>query len=183
MLAEICRQSRIRVIKLVRWSLTIAAPVLEKDPTLKLVQLFRDPRGVIASRLVKTDWYPLKVKNANYSRILKNAEVLCKRMADDFEAGSKLRRRYPDRVKFIKYEDLNGHDAEALEVKDELRTFLNLGKSPNAPDSKSSSNSDWVRVLEWQVIKIVDSACANVYKNLDYRKIDYRTWLNKKQIV
>ena len=178
MVTEACRKSRVRVIKLVRLSLTIAAPLLEKDQALKLVHLFRDPRGTIASRLVKTKWYPLFIANNDYSKLLKNAEVLCKRMIKDFDAGSILRRRFPNRVKLIKYEDLNGNDVGALKVKDELRTFLNLNTESYSQRSKSNSTSDWIRTLDWKVIEIVDSVCGSVYQKLGYSKIDHQTWLD-----
>ena len=178
MVTQACQKSRVRVIKLVRLSLTIAAPLLEKDPTLKLVHLFRDPRGTIASRLVKTTWYPLFIANGDYSRLLKNAAVLCERMLTDYEAGLKLRRRFPKRVKLIKYEDLNGNDADSLKVKDDLRTFLNLGKDSYIQKSKTNSTGDWVRALDWKMLEIVDAVCVNVYQKLGYSKIDYQTWLD-----
>ena len=176
-----CRQSRIRVIKLVRLGLDIAAPLLEKDGTLKLVHLFRDPRGTIASRLVKTRWYPLFIANDDYSRVMKNAEILCKRMLKDFEAGSELIGRFPNRVKLIRYEDLNGNDDDVtFKVKDELRKFLDLIANSYTQKSKSKSSNDWIRLLNWKVIEIVDSVCYPVYQKLGYIRLDYQTWLNNR---
>ena len=78
----------------------------------------------------------------------------------------------------IKYEDLNGNDADSLKVKDDLRTFLNLGKDSYIQKSKTNSTGDWVRALDWKMLEIVDAVCVNVYQKLGYSKIDYQTWLD-----
>ena len=76
---------------------------------------------------------------------------------------------------------MNGDDAEADQKKDELGTFLNLGKSSYALKSKRSSISDWIRVLDWKIIEIVDSVCDSVYEHFGYSKIEYQTWLNNNK--
>ena len=101
-----CEKSSVRIIKLVRLCLDTAKPLLQRDPSLKLVQLLRDPRGIVYSRLVKTRWYSLFVKNGNYTPVLRHVKLLCKRMLIYYEAGIELVNMFPGKVKLIRYEDL-----------------------------------------------------------------------------
>lgn len=180
LVTQSCQKSRFRVIKLVRFTLDMVGPLLQRDPHLKVVHLFQDPRGTICSRLVKTWWYPLRVQDEDFTTVKRNAEILCNRMLIDYEAGVELIKLFPNRVKLLRYEDLN--DKGEFIVKTEIMPILGLSSFESLPQmSKQSSANDWMKHLNWKVIDIVDSVCSEVYKKLGYNHVNYQTWLNTNQ--
>ena len=173
LIGRTCPESTIRLIKLVRLGLNAVAPLLQRDPALKVVHLFRDPRGIICSRLLKTDWYPLHIQNGNYTPVHQHAAVLCSRMARDYEAGQRLGYLFPNRFKLLRYEDLiyNG----GIETRRQLFQFLGLQSNEYLQGSKVINPSDWTEKLDRTAIRIIDEACASVYQKLGYLRLDIDT--------
>ena len=176
-LVKPCTKSKIRVTKVLRLSLDTTKPLLITDPSLKVVQLFRDPRSIICSRLVKTGWYPLKVVNGSHEKVTENARSLCNKMLNDYKAGVQLIKEFPTRVRFIRYEDfVSNHSIKAAE---DLHKFVNFEGKPRSRKSTDTS-FDWRRLLSKRVIDIVDSECAAVYDVLGYSRLTTAQIRDKK---
>jgi len=110
----------IRVIKTVRLRVQETEKLL-LDPqlgkTLKIVVLVRDPRGVMNSRS-SMDWCKL--------RTCSDPLTVCKDLQSDVLAAFELKKKYPDHIHLIRYEDLS---MDPFETVDNLLQFLDL--SPN----------------------------------------------------
>ena len=162
-----CTGSRIRLTKVIRMSLAATRPLLETDKYLKIVQLVRDPRGIICSRLLKTGWYPLKLTPGNYTSIISNARALCKRMTGDYAAGKQLMTTFPNRVKFIRYDDLIYKFHQT--VWDNITSFLGVQSSAIGRVFINTDHSfDWRQLLNKDVLDIINKECSLVYKALGY---------------
>ena len=165
-----CMKSPVRVIKSVRLSLDIVRPFLQRDSALKLIHLFRDPRGIIYSRLVKTRWYPLNITKGNFTPIERHVRILCNRMLEDVKAGRRLMDQFPDRVELLRYEDLLSNTMN--QYIHQLKKFLDMSFNEKRVKTNVRSLNEWVAKLDKKVVEIVDSHCSRVNDNLGYIKFD-----------
>ena len=103
--AKRCVNAKHIVTKVTRLDICHTKVLLLKYPSLKVVQLMRDPRGIVNSRLSRTRWYPVSEKSNDTKRI-ENIQVLCSKMRSDIEGARELAREFPNRVRIIQYEDI-----------------------------------------------------------------------------
>lgn len=167
-LMKTCLARRIRVIKVIRMSLAATRPLLQRDTTLKVLQLFRDPRAVVCSRLIKTGWYKLRLESGNFTSIIENARTLCHRMTEDYIAGKQLMELFPKRVKFIRYDDLNFQFRQNLW--DDVTEFLGIPEYKLGPIFRNLA-FEWRGMLNYTLVELVDKECEFVYKVLGYNPL------------
>lgn len=150
---------------------------LVSRPNLKVIHLFRDPRAIINSR-IQTAWYP----SGTDKIVLDNTRALCNKMMIDYKKGLGLLKRFPDRFRFLYYEDLN--DEPMQQVK---RLYEYLGMSldpatyskvktlpvfvPNDQKLERERNTAywWRKSLSWKYVQQIDDICKEVYNTLGYR--------------
>ncbi|KAL4221695.1 Carbohydrate (keratan sulfate Gal-6) sulfotransferase 1 [Mactra antiquata] len=176
---RMCKNATHRVSKVLRLGTGLLGPMLEERKNLKAFHLFRDPRAIINSR-INTKWYPSGSKDA----ILSNAQGLCDRMLSDFREGQKLLQKYPDRFKFLFYEDMVDEPFEKVKAiyrfvgmdLDE-KLYPTVKELPVFTADKDQSEREknsafwWRKSLEWDVVKGMDTLCKDVYKELGYKSI------------
>ena len=160
-------------------------PLLQKNPNLKIVQLFRDPRAIINSRLYSKG-YPAR-------DFTKNSKALCRKMNWDIREGKDLLRKYPDRVKLIMYEDVK---SDVLKKSEQLSNFIGMefqtsevshlnvvktnnavaGRHIKAPGSRTKDNAFWWRLsIPDNTLKIVQRECRTVLQELGLRLFNSST--------
>ena len=147
----LCRRSPHVVTKVLRLTVGGLEPLLRTFPNLKIIQLFRDPRAIMNSRI--NSRYPQKdFRNTTIA--------LCRKMIWDLQEGKKLLKKYPDRFKFIFYEDMTtdpvgktellsnyiGMDFNKTEV--ELLNTIKVNKpfkdkQSEIPDARVDDNAYW----------------------------------------
>lgn len=175
-----CRNARHKVTKVLRLSAGNLEYFLESRINLKAVHLFRDPRAIINSRIT-TAWYP----SGSPGVILDNAKALCSKMVLDYREGLTLMEKYPDRFKFLFYEDLN--DDPFGKVKS-LYRYLGMSLDPsrytkvkslpvfttNNRKSEREKNTAfwWRKSLSWELVKQIDHICGDVYNLLGYKRFE-----------
>ena len=59
----VCKTKRNIVTKVVEMTLENARPLLRIIPELQIIHLLRDPRAVLNSRVVTTNWYKSRLKS------------------------------------------------------------------------------------------------------------------------
>ena len=177
---KLCLENQSRVIKVIRFRLDAAQSLLQQDRSLRILHLFRDPRAIIFSRLHKTNWHPLKLLDGNYTPIIENAHSLCQKMLDDCKSGRKLMEEFPNRVIFIRYEDLNCNPSLIKEIK----AAVGFKRRPGGVtithmwvDHKSLRGKEpwlfWRRILSQLELEKVDAEYSEHYKVLGYIKLSH----------
>ncbi|XP_013418647.1 carbohydrate sulfotransferase 3 [Lingula anatina] len=95
---NVCDNSTLKVMKLVRLSMNAVEPILTQLPNVKVIHLLRDPRASLLSK-----------KKAALFKCNLDCEVdqRCnKQLLPDITHGKVLEAKYPGRIMQIKYEDL-----------------------------------------------------------------------------
>ena len=182
---QLCKQASHKVTKVLRMSADNLDKILVRNPTVKVIQLFRDPRAVINSRLT-TDWYYLKENKSDidYDAIRANADGLCRRMTYDLETGMNLQDKFPSRFAFLLFEDIYSDDQRSssdlyryfgMEIPKKDDKFLNnsdIGKYEHTVVKKSNDFSSWWRTeMSFGASQAVEDACSEVFSVFPYMKL------------
>ena len=97
-------------------------------------------------------------------------------MLRDIHAGEKLLRKYPDRIRLLKYEQLDSPNQLAKDI----YNFLEIDYKPSSRQqkfiekiSKSTERRgfhpfSYRTTLTWEIVEIVDRECAEVLEQLGY---------------
>ena len=115
---ETCNSSDIRSIKSIRWNMDIVRKVLELDPEVKMIHLYRDPRGIVSS-----------IRNAEQFSLvsggdINEAKVVCAKMEQDMKKRKQLELLYPNQIYSLRFEDFAGDP-----VKEAKKLYSWLGLS------------------------------------------------------
>jgi hypothetical protein len=187
---EKCIKSNSRVAKVLRITGEDIDSLLISNTKLKVVYLYRDPRGIINSRL-KLRYRP--VWNVTMGTVKQIADGLCKKMEMDSKVIFKLIEiKYPKRIIRVAYEDIVKNPTQS--TKDIFR-FLEVNISENYLNKVSDmgkhdgiSNREWNSVfranglstaMKWNQElsnldkQAIDQSCALIYKRFGYKVSSY----------
>ena len=154
--------------------------LLERDPAIKIIHYFRDPRGLELSRSVGMSG------NKNEAMI-RDAQFTCHKMKQDIEERKALEGLYPHSFKVLRYEDLAmDTDKTAQDIYDfigapmpvEVRRWLKINthkKNANNHNRLGTSRKNstatalrWRRQLNATTIQHITSLCEFVLTELGY---------------
>lgn len=184
-----CRAKRHHVAKILRASIDIFTEFLNSDGNVVLIQLFRDPRAVINSRLL-TGWYGFKDNRTMFE----DAKCLCSRMQSDYDHGMQLQTKHPRRFMFVIYEDLLENLPAKLNklyekigmnsvdyLSDTNNKIQQIITKYNASEAghlaKGKDYTFWWRSsLSWESVHKIDHICRDFY-----RYIGYKSFITKLQ--
>lgn len=189
-LGAFCEQFPLQSMKVVRIRLQLADKLLaapELGDRARVVLLVRDPRGVLQSRKHR-DWCPGRPD-------CDRAERLCADMVEDAKAVQRLQRRWPSRVKWMRYEDLS---VEPYGRTQELLAFLGLpfdaaveefldshtrmdagGVSSTFRDSKAAP-FHWMTDLSWREVQEIQGWCGEAMRRWGYVEAERRSVLKRR---
>ncbi|KAL7647167.1 UNVERIFIED_CONTAM: hypothetical protein RMT77_002425 [Armadillidium vulgare] len=173
---EFCKTSKYRLCRIVIPSLRYSETLLE-DEKYKLIFLIRDPRAISNSK-----------ENLNEMRKteLVYQQNPCKKLYFDLMWYLKLRKRYPDRLMHIYYEDLASNTKERVK---EMYRFIGLPYTnlvegmmmqktnfePQSWDPYSTLRVSTERTYKWrfemsfEAVKDIQKKCRRTFKILGYR--------------
>lgn len=187
-IGKLCSLFPLQVMKLVRVRLAFLSSLLERNA--KIIWLIRDPRAVINSRRSSVSWCT--------TPSCKEPRYLCKDLFDDFNAYSKLKATYPDKIMILRYEDLAKDPYSktqavlaflGLSMHEDVRQYLNkhLSGEFEAPwstihDPKRQAKK-WMKVASWSTIVETQYYCRTVMKLLGYRPFDTKKELAAENAV
>ena len=114
-----CRESNLRVTKVLRLSLRFLPLLMDQIPDLKVLFVIRDPRGIINSR-INTDWYG--IEDDQPGAVKDNIKSLCFKMQEDIKMIDVLKRDYPGRFLDFKLDDI---------VKQSMKTYQTIFRFAN----------------------------------------------------
>lgn len=181
-----CIKSKYRVAKVLRITGEDIDSLLISNTKLKVVYLYRDPRGIINSRL-KLRYRP--VWNVTMGTVKQIADGLCKKMEMDSKVIFKLiEKKYLKRIIRVAYEDIVKNPTQSiknifrfLEVnisENYLNKVLDMGKHDGTSDrtwnsvfrsNGLSTAMKWQQELSHLDKQEIDQSCALVYKRFEYK--------------
>lgn len=186
-LSDFCKLYPFQSMKVVRLRLKLAEELL-KDQSLnvKVLLLVRDPRGTLQSRKHR-DWCP-------GAPDCDQPKLLCNDMVSDYEAAADLQKKYSDRFRAVRYEDLSvdpyNHIPDlfkffGLTFHENVKKFLDSHTKTNAGgvsstfrDSKSAP-FHWRLDLNFTEVQYIEENCHEAMKLWGYVKAKNETHLKE----
>lgn len=167
-------------MKVVRVRLALAERLItNRKLNVKLILLVRDPRATIQSRKHR-EWCPGQPD-------CDNSAILCNDMVSDYDAAIEFTKKYPDKFKAIRYEDLS---LEPFKMTKKILEFFGLpfdpaveefldshtradigGVSSTFRDSKTAP-FHWMRDLTFDEIEQIQLNCAKAMDLWGYMEAD-----------
>ena len=180
-ITQSCLDSKVRSFKTIRLTMELVDDLFSLDPSIKIMYLVRDPRGIVNSRSSINE----TSIQAN-SSIAKEAQALCDRMSRDFEEYERLIEKYPGSIYFIRYEDIAESPLERAQdiysfvrssglsesVEDFLRRNVNShddGKNFGTHRQNSKKTAyKWREKLSADRIESIKEHCKEIIEKLGY---------------
>ena len=180
LLQEACSSSPIMVSKAIRLESDLVEDVIDAIPDLKVIWYTRDPRGIISSRKS----FGLTAGLSNKSMETESV-VLCQKMRKDIKRMRELRQKFPNRIHFLRYEDLSTdvmtvlreiYDFVKIPLSKSLKkTFSNLflsekntGGFGTARKNSTRTAYKWHKLLKPEVKDFITDQCEDVLRELKY---------------
>lgn len=171
-----CSQAEVLTLKVIRLAVAQVRGLLQRNPSLKIVHLVRDPRGIILSRKLAYD-LPRGIAGG--------ARHLCQQMREDLQAYHNISRDFPQSILQIRYEDMANSPMEMLEtlykylnkpVPDRTRLKIyrethatsNGGTYGTSRKNSTQTANKWQRQLRKYQIDTINRICQDVITNLRY---------------
>ncbi|KAK2152959.1 hypothetical protein LSH36_313g01009 [Paralvinella palmiformis] len=173
-LDEPCRQKKLRAIKTVRANMRSAELLLKSYHKIYLIHVYRDPRGVVRSRLKATWARGL----ANRLSAAYEAQLYCSTVLNDIRKRKHLENEgHSNQIKEIIYDDF---------VQKPLLTVLDsyhfLGKEPSMEVNRyyhgtqchslwnktQCRSTKWIKTLKQENITAINSACSEFFKETNF---------------
>lgn len=175
-----CRLFPFQSMKVVRMRVKFSEPLLI-DPLLnvKIVLLIRDPRATMQSRRL-LEWCRI---NSNCG----DPANFCKDMVSDYKAAEVLTKKYPQRFKAIRYEDLSLNPYKGAEkilnyfglpFGATVEQFLNSHTRTDSGTASSTFRNSkkapfhWMRDLSFHDIDQIQQNCTEAMSLWGYKKVD-----------
>ncbi|XP_071156137.1 carbohydrate sulfotransferase 1-like [Mytilus edulis] len=181
-----CLRSQLRLAKVLRIAGDLVEHLLVKNSKLKVIYLYRDPRGIINSR-IKVPVHASAGAWKDFNTTEDIAFAVCKKMDIDSKNIFDLKEKYPERIFTVAYEAVAKYPLKSarhlfkfldVNVSKEYQNFISkMGNRSEKEDKiwNSAFRSDgyatavkWRKELSKKDRKIIDISCRNVYKQLGY---------------
>lgn len=175
-----CSLNKMAITKTIRTSMVDAEPLLSDIRLdLKIIHLVRDPRAMVNAMR----WFTITAQSRTQrQRLAKQAKSVCNAMNNDYEAGEKIKKLYPDKYMRIRYEDVLNHPIVMTET---LYRFLDEDIHPNVKSwvkkatskgfallrtrkTKMDSADEWRKRLSQDALEIIEVVCYKLLMKLDY---------------
>ncbi|XP_066584005.1 carbohydrate sulfotransferase 4-like isoform X2 [Prorops nasuta] len=174
--SKFCKLFPFQSMKLVRLRLRAAEKLLAQEKLkIRLVLLIRDPRGILQSRRHR-EWCP-SIPDCS------DPALVCADMVSDFRAAVRLKKKYPNTFRVIRYEDLSVdpyrhvkelYEFYGLNFHPDVKRFLNTHtKNDVGGVSSTFRNSKvapfhWRTDLDFEVVEEIQKVCATAMRLWGY---------------
>lgn len=175
-----CRSAKVIAAKTIRLSMRQAEVLLASDPTVKVIHLVRDPRGVIASRLEFNERFrrePTAIQ----------ATKLCSQVMQNIDKSKEISGIFHKRILTVRYEDIAETPVAAAR---QLYEFLGLDLTPliqkyiwdityaglggacvlcTVRKNASSTANAWRNKLQFESVSNIQKQCTPLLNIMGYR--------------
>ncbi|KAL5019451.1 hypothetical protein ScPMuIL_002343 [Solemya velum] len=178
MLQKFCSQSKILLFKAIRHPLDFFEEYLNKNPSMKIIHLVRDPRATLQSQVLAAKFPVDTFKMA--------AKEHCDRVIEDIETFNRIKEKHPASIVRIYYEDLAKYPIETartmydfigMDYTEGVMQYILDITSRGLPDGCSicSQRADsqmhinkWRKQMPYERAQLIDNQCSGVYERLGY---------------
>ena len=169
----VCSRYKHRVLKIIRSTLDNYEQMLEKRSNLKVIQLFRDPRGLLNSQL-NTKF--LMNKLTGDATVEAEMRVHCVRMQYDITVSERFLAKYPDRFRVAQYEDFADivgkgqslYRFTGMVFNDDIKAMLIKTQIKPGESRNGFHPYEYTRTLPWRLERLIYPHCKDVYEALGY---------------
>ncbi|XP_052077112.1 carbohydrate sulfotransferase 1-like [Mytilus californianus] len=194
LLEDMCIKSKLVIIKTIRTPIFMLNKALSELDNLKMIYLYRDPRGIIRSQ--RRNLYISKENT--FESLNDHAENLCARIFNDAITFAIFLHYYPEKLLPLKYETFT---MNLMRETKHLYNYLNLTLTARHVDTlikmtttkeraknyipKNNSKElvdRWRTLVDMSFVDTVDMSCSHVYSRLGYLQISDVTMLKNISI-
>ena len=174
-LEELCKSRTHRIITTTSLSMENVIDMMEFWPNLKVINIVRDPRGMVHSRLGNKNDFHLAFNIETHSN------ELCSRMYEDVKFSYYIQRKFNDRIGVVSFEAFiespySGtsyiYDFFNMLYTDKIwyRVYHSTHEKEEVGWSYNSKQVaySWRTSLEFQTVKKIDHSCHEVYRVYGY---------------
>ena len=168
-----CKNASVRGAKVIRMRMRTVRALLARDPSIKIIHYFRDPRGLELSRSVGMTGNKDKA-------MIADSVVTCRKMKQDILERKLLEQMYPQSFKVLRYEDLamsafdttnEVYDFIGSTMPPEVYAWLKTNThNPNAPmhnNLSTSRKNSTETALRWRS-KMNESTIADIAAQCEF---------------
>lgn len=179
LLQEFCNLFPVQNTKTVRMNLNLTFSLIEDEKSnMKIVYLIRDPRGIFVSRRSQS-WCAT-------SKYCGDVEFVCNLLNHDALAAIKLFKLYPNKFRFVRYEDLSVNPFNITEylfdffgftmnynVIKFLNTHVKFNKGDDFSTFRDSKKAPfmWTKKITYNETLEIQQHCSVVMEAFGYRQI------------
>ena len=165
-LKPICGNSTLRAIKTVRLNMETAWALLDRMPNLRVIQLMRDPRAVVLSRMNESSYFSLTTTNDSQSE----AKLYCMAALRDVKILRQIEALRPGSTMQVIYEDFVDSPTQTvtdiykmldLDVPHTLKTWLENNLENIRVNSTRIANR-WRHELSEEIKRDTYQICRNL---------------------
>ena len=170
---------RLRAAKVVRATMDSMRPLLLSLPTLRVIQLVRDPRAVALSRVRANGTssrgiYTLRTRKSN---IVAEASLYCHHVTPDIRSRLALEREFPGRILTVRYEDVVDNPEQQFRdvyrLLDEPIPNATLDEmQKRAQYGKKMHLSTWQQNVTYEEAVAIARQCAELFRLLNITAVD-----------
>ena len=180
-----CYTQAIRATKVIRMRFQTVHYLLAKDPSIKVINYVRDPRGVVESRIRHIHHGSEKNK---ITALVHNAINLCKKVSNDIKEYRALAKQFPMNFMTLRYEDLIDKPIDNLrsiykfigeDLPNDVVTFFEDSLHANASSgpmgikrkNATAAATQWQKNLDKDDLYIINRVCGDVMMAMGYKPL------------
>jgi hypothetical protein len=168
-LNRLCQNSQLHVTKTVRVNMQTAGQLLTIYPNMRVIQIIRDPRGVVLSRSKNRSFH------GKGTDLVEEAALFCKSVWNDVLQRKKLEEQFPGSTYQLIYDEFV---TDPLEIAHKVHSFLNvtvpnsvltwLSKNTGVKRNSTNIASKWQDKLTFKLVRAVDNVCEGLYNSVKH---------------
>ena len=164
----------LRATKIVRATMDSMGPLLHLLPSLRIIHLVRDPRSVTLSRWTYSPsvcgMYSVRLRGKK-SRLVAEASLYCHHVTADIRSRRELERKFPGRIMWMRYEDVEANLEQKFRDIYELlgepiptATLNEMQKMADGYRQKTNRTAKWQDVLSSTDERKIVNQCSEFFQ-------------------
>lgn len=177
---SVCSDRTVHAVKCVRATMDSMEPLLRQMPNFRVIQLIRDPRGVVLSRMKFHDSTRNRYSDSGNDTMVREAELYCRTVVKDIEKRHRLEKQFPGRILSVVYDDfvtdIRTHTKKVyeflgLEMPNSTIEWIKEANHGKNGKNATSIATAWKETLTYQQNEHIKLRCQNFFKIINNSRI------------